>query len=201
MRYDWGYFDGAILAIKNNDALIDLSALENLTLVETHWVNDPGGLFIEDNDALTTLTGLDNIDGRSLAFLSIVNNSSLTTCHVHSVCDHLALIFIDTEIHDNATGCDSEEEVMEACMYLAIPELGIVPDIIMYPNPVSNELHFSLPDGTEIEEIFILDITGQRMIHTKDVTNVNVSTLKSGIYFCVLKTDFGTTTMKMIKME
>lgn len=59
--------------------------------------------------------------------------------------------------------------------------------IDIYPNPANNELHISIKNEAIINEINIYNQIGQKVLFVKPETNtVDVSTLRSGIYFIEL---------------
>lgn len=85
----------------------DLSGLRLLTHIE-------GAFYICHNPLLTSLAGLDNIGKGSLSELHIYHNSILSECEVQSVLNYLALPSGTIEIHDNAPGCNSPDEIIFA---------------------------------------------------------------------------------------
>ena len=99
---------GGGLDIYGNNNLTNLTGLDNVTTIG-------GGLDISHNLALTSLTGLDNIDAGSINALSIVGNSSLSTCEVQSICNYLSSPNGTVDIYDNAGGCNNPPEVANAC--------------------------------------------------------------------------------------
>ena len=56
-------------------------------------------------------------------------------CEVQSICNYLAAPNGNIEIHDNATGCNSQEEVEEACETVSIIENQLNIKLNAYPNP------------------------------------------------------------------
>ena len=99
---------GGSLAIWYTNALTSLTGLDNVTSIG-------GGLVIRNNNALSSLTGLDNIYAATIEYLFIYDNISLSTCEVQSICDYLAAPNGSIIIYNNATGCNNQEEVEEAC--------------------------------------------------------------------------------------
>ena len=140
-----------------------------------------GELKIWDNAALSSLTGLDNIDAASINDLFIYGNGFLSTCEVQSICDYLAAPNGTIEIYNNATGCNTQEEVEEAC---AVAVENISPDeISISPNPANRQLTISKKDRTTIEEVIIYNQTGQKVHQEKPVNNIiDISQLHPGMY-------------------
>ncbi len=114
------------LSIVESDHLVSLDGLENLGTVSSITING--------NPALYDISGLANIDPLGLSLFSCKNNTALSICASNLVCD-----FInnggDTEIENNAPGCNSEQEVLFYCgelgqisypMFFDINENGVL---------------------------------------------------------------------------
>ena len=189
---------GGVLSIKNNPALISLSGLDNVisiggglaiynndfltSLTGLNNVTSIGGwLEIDKNNVLTGLTGLNNINANSITSLYITVNNSLSMCEVQSVCDYLVSPNGTIEIFNNAPGCDSQEEVEEACEGVSVENLN--PDgISIFPNPANRQLTIFSNDRT-IEEVIIYNQTGQKVLYEKgSVSTIDISNLQSGMY-------------------
>ena len=166
---------GGRLVIVNNYALTGLTALEGLTSIG-------GYLWITNNDALSSLTGLDNIDAVSIDGLHIYNNIFLSTCEAQSVCNYLAVPNGTIEIYNNATGCNNQEEVEDACE-LSVESLNPEGEIAIFPNPANKQLTISSKNGTAIEEVIIFNQTGQIVLLEKPANNIiDISQLQPGMY-------------------
>ena len=191
---------GGGFAIGDNPVLTNLSGLDNLTsipgllyiwhcssltsLTDLANVTSIGGdLAIIDNDVLTSLMGLDNIDAASIDSLHIYNNNSLSTCEVKSICDYLATPGAIIEIHDNATGCNSQQEVEDACEAIGLPDIDFKSEFSIYPNPAKDILTISCDNSLQIDEIVIYNQIGQKVLHHKPVIQpIDVSMLRPGMY-------------------
>jgi hypothetical protein len=212
-------FIGGSLIIYWNDSLTSMTALENLTSVGGNLVVQDlpaltsligfnnltsigGELMINHNITLNSLTGLNNIDAGSISNLYIRNNSSLSTCAVQSVCDYLANPNGTIEIHDNATGCNSQEEVEDACG-VGFEEVGTLESLInIYPNPSSSQftIEAKIPINQGIIDIFSMNghnlnpyqITEPKMV-------IDISYLPSGVYFVRVAFDNEVKMFKVIK--
>jgi len=170
---------GGDLWIRFNDALSDLSGLDNVTSI------NKGDLKIVNNDFLISISGLENIDCSSINNLDICDNISLSTCEVQSVCDYLLNPGGTIEIHDNALGCNSPEEVEEACT-VSVGNINPEDKISIFPNPANRQLTISIKDGI-IEEVFIYNISGQSVIREKTKNNIiDISELHPGMYIIEL---------------
>ncbi len=124
---------GGDLSIGTNYGLVNLSGLDQLNSI-------PGNLYVGSNYSLTNLSGLDNItslngeitlsyneflddiagiknvDPNSITSLNIYNNTNLSSCSIQSICNYLELSNPQTDIHDNNTNCNSEDEIVDNCV-------------------------------------------------------------------------------------
>ena len=167
---------GGAIYIRHNLTLTSLTGLNNVTSIE-------GLLGIVNNTALTSLSGLDNIDAASINDLRIYWNSSLSTCEVQSVCAYLASPGGAIDIYDNAAGCNSQDEVDEACWFVGIVENNPSTEFSIYPNPVRKEVFISINNGGIIKELNIYNQIGQKVINTNSLTSsIDVSMLRQGMY-------------------
>ena len=100
----------ASFVINNNDGLTSLAGLENL-----NWLQQYLEIYL--NDGLTSLEGLESLISVGEG-LFINGNSNLSVCNALAVCQYLQSYdptWQSIEIINNASGCDSEEEVILAC--------------------------------------------------------------------------------------
>ncbi len=172
---------GDNLRITNNVSLTSISALSNL-------ISIAGELAVDNNDALLSLEGLDNIDSQSVTDLVIRNNNLLSTCEVQSVCDYLVTPNGDISIHDNATGCNSKEEVISLCAD-GVSEIVNI-EFVIYPNPAQTELTISSTSEAEISEVIIYNWIGQLVLLENHVVNtIDVSVLSEGMYIIEINFD------------
>jgi len=161
------------------------------------------------NESLTSLDGLDNINPGTIYNLQIHNNPLLSECAVESICDYLLSPAGTVEIHDNTVGCNSLEEVEEACETISIWELRAEDNFTITPNPVESItlIQYTLHHNSPVTLKF-MDLNGQEIailvneIQQQGKQNVvfNSKGLKPGVYFCVLETNDTIQSVKMIKL-
>jgi len=220
---------GLELGIHNSNGLQDLSGLENLSFIGgslTIGIFDygnpslsniqslegllsiGGSLEINSNDILTSLEGLENITVSSISDLLITYNASLTTCEIQSICDYLDGPNGTIEIHDNAPGCNSQQDVEDAC-WNNVEEIGINNQFTISPNPNSGFINLRLVINAErIVICDLLNISGVKVMSLinemkKPGTHemeIDLNDLPAGVYFCVLKTNNGIQTKKIVKL-
>jgi hypothetical protein len=183
------------LTIVNCDALLSLDPFENLSRL--------GSVIIQDNDSLASITGLSNVDPETVYFpLSIRNCPNLSYCSINLFCENFnntnpnVVIFIE----NNASGCDSPQEVAEACgVVLSINELDMLQnEIKTFPNPVTNTLTL-LPSGNiQLQSVQVISTLGEQLLESK-TTDLDFSNFSNGIYFLKVDTDKGSITKKIVK--
>ncbi|MEA3477812.1 MAG: T9SS type A sorting domain-containing protein, partial [Bacteroidota bacterium] len=200
-------FVGNFLFISQNNALISLTGLDNLVSIGQDFhissneslmditaltsLNSIGNsLSFVYNWELTSLSGLDNIDSASILALTIRNNYSLSDCDAQSICNYLASPNGLISIQDNATGCNSPEEVTAACLVDVSEQLSN-PLLTAYPNPFTTSTTFSYtldklstvtlniynPQGQLIERIEQGQPKGEQQIQW------NAEGLPAGMYY------------------
>ena len=183
---------GGYLAVLYNAILENLTGLENVTSIG-------GDLEIGYNNSLISLAGLDNIDAGSITDLWIYNNTSLSTCEVESVCNYLAAPGGIIDIVSNEPGCNSPEEVEEACNQVSIESIGFEDTFLLFPNPAGKTVTISGNNATAIQEIFIYNLTGQKVQQGKPVNNtLDISKLQPGMYIIELITNQGKVREKLV---
>jgi len=193
---------GAIYAFFTS--LTSFTGLENLTTIG-------GFMDIRFNNTLTSLSGFENIDPNSISSLQIKENSSLCTCEVQSICDYLTNYNGIIHLGGNASGCNSKEEVIEACLETSVSEIKLESTFTISPNPLESTtlIQYTLNQNSPVT-LKILDLTGQEIVtlvnefqqQGEQQVIFNTGDLPAGIYFCFLKTNpvrMGQT-MKMIKL-
>nr|NQU88899.1 hypothetical protein [Bacteroidota bacterium] len=155
---------GGNLEISNNEVLATLAALENLSSIAgTLIIGGEFELGTLGNPSLVSLAGLESIEPNSITNLEISYNSSLSECHAQSICDFLVSPIGEIEIHDNAPGCNSQEEVIEACESSCLPE-----GITFTTQSEIDNFQINYPNCTEIEgDVGIGEWPGS------DITNLN----------------------------
>jgi hypothetical protein len=190
---------GGGLMINNNDALNNLMGLDSLTSV--------GGLLnISGNKVLKSISGIEKINSDLITDLIIENNDSLSTCEVQSICDYLTTPNGTIEIFDNATGCNSQQEVEAACG-VGVDESSVVGRqsfVSIYPNPSSNVITVELLSNKPAKNTFltIYNISGQALssqLLLDKKTVVDVSALPKGVFLVKVSDDITVEVVKFLK--
>jgi hypothetical protein len=68
----------------------------------------------------------------------------------------------------------------------------------IYPNPAENSISIVLPANTEIAELSIYNLTGQKVLQSNQSQNINITALASGTYFLKATTTNGAQFTKKI---
>ena len=170
-----------VLALGGNLVITDNIALETLHGLEAIG-HIAGTLEIQNNPLLISLDGLDSIRAETISSITIKNNALLSECHIKSVCDYLSNPTGTVEIENNALGCNSTEEVEQACL-LTVRNMENTSTIRLYPNPANQELYFKYSQNQAIKEINIYNKLGVRVMKVTNPTNpLNISPLETGLY-------------------
>ncbi|MCD4664154.1 MAG: T9SS type A sorting domain-containing protein, partial [Bacteroidales bacterium] len=192
---------GGGLTITLNPELTNLAGLDNLSSIV-------GGLKIRLNESLVNITGLSSINPGSISNLMLTYNFSLSDCAVQSICDYLASPNGTVVINNNAPGCNSQQEVEDAC-WTSVDENSFENIFFISPNPINSTtlIQYTLHHNSPVT-LKIFDLSGrlvvtlvnefqqqgeQRVIFKSDA-------LPAGVYFCVLKTINGKKTKKILKL-
>lgn len=174
---------GGGLHIALNDSLTNLNALSGLTKIN-------GMLDFNMNYILADLSGLDNILPSSITDLTIKYNPLLTFCEVQSICDYLASPGGEFTIEFNSTGCNSKEEVEEACLTNVSEPTETNDHITIYPNPANRDFGIKNKIRDEISEVTIINHLGIIVHYEKHFNHkVDVSTLPQGMYIVEIVSD------------
>jgi len=173
---------GLHLTISGCDALTDLSAFSSLTDMN-------GKLFIAYNDMLESLSGLDNINYENLTGLSIGSNPVLSECEVNSVCGYVNnnQPLGNDGIGGNAPGCNSWEEVQDACVGISIENI-VDQEMKIFPNPADDFLLIENPHHI-IYTLMIYDMSGSKIILQKisdSHATVDIRGLQQGVYQIII---------------
>lgn len=169
-----------------NNTITSLENLQNLTIAEV--------IGVKNEQMITSLSGLENIDPQNIYILLIQDNSQLSTCEVESICGYLASnpdpsLYI---IENNAPGCDTDIEVIDACT-LSVDEADLETSVIsFYPNPTEDDLYIDVKGNIEIKSITIYNSIGQ-LVRTFNGSHklMNISKMDSGVYFVTVNTTSG----------
>jgi hypothetical protein len=165
-------------------------------------------LWIYDNDSLDNIEAFESINPGTIIDLHIYDNPQLSQCDISNICEYLLDPAGEVNIYGNASGCNSPEEVEEACLYIDIPEITATNKFNIAPNPFESTITIEiiLEQNTPVT-LQIFDLSGQ-VIETlteqqqtgKHTMAMDLTRLKPGVYFCSVQTTNGIQTKKMIKL-
>lgn len=204
---------GEDLVVWDNDALTNLDDLSSLTtLGEGAYIifNDKltsiaglkklesiNGVFkIQNNPALQDLGSLEHIDPSTIADLVIENNTNLSVCAVEGICNHLKFPSATSTIYNNAPGCNSPDEVKEACLLLSTNGIDDTAFQIT-PNPTNGSISIS---GIDTGRLTLADNVG-RIVFLEDFhgQKIDISNLPNGMYFLQIRVENHLFSKKIIK--
>jgi hypothetical protein len=167
------------ITISYNNRMTTLEGLEGLTAFDTL---QGGVLAISNNPVLTNISAIEHLNSGSISNLVITRDSLLTYCAIASICDYLRIPGLAT-VRDNGDGCNNREQVLSACDSLPVENISRAPFLLIFPNPVQNDLTVELRDHSG--QFTILDLNGLEMLKeeiTGPKATLDVSTLPDGVY-------------------
>lgn len=174
---------GGSLIINDNFKLSSLTGLDNLDSIN-------GDLIISGNDSLTDISALENLNTDSIIDLEILGNHLLSECEIESVCNYLIDPNGEVDIYSNMQGCNSQEEVENACLLGTLQTSENNPQFLIYPNPTKSQITISNKNEITINEVIIYNQFGQKVFQQNIITNkIDISMLCQGIYILEIVTD------------
>ncbi len=208
-----------------NKSLISLTGLDNLTKINSNLIivgnkvlnnlssllrleEIDGSIVLINNESLTNINGIKNVNAESLIGMVIIDNYILANCHVKSVCDYLVNPGVTDNINNNALGCNSIEEVLEACTSSTI-EIGFLNGITNTPNPFTTltTLEYELKQQEKVK-LTIYNQMGKQVYQTQENQPQgkqrllwNAEGYPDGIYYYTLQVDYAIANGKMLKVE
>ncbi|MEC4050803.1 M1 family aminopeptidase [Flavobacterium sp. SUN046] len=119
----------------------------------------------------------------------VLDNTSNGQVIIQSVPFPITSVEFDPEVHlisrnNNITLGNAAFELDEA--------------IVLYPNPVANELHIQMPTSVSLEKVTVYNSLGQKVMQSNGL-NFSVSSLSTGVHFVDIETSEGTFHKKIIK--
>ena len=121
---------------------------------------------------------------------------------MQSICDYLANPNDTIIIFDNAVGCNTQQEVEEACESVDIYDNIQEIEISIYPNPAVDKLSITSKNGLKIETVNIYNQLGQKVLQINEIReNIDISTLGQGIYIIEITTSELNIRQKLIIKE
>lgn len=177
---------------------IFLVAIETITSLDGFSsLLNVGNLTIAHNSNLTSIEGISNL--QSIEKLEISYNSTLSYCNIQPVCDAIENNHWDVIILTNAVGCNTKQEVADACgVVLDVSKFELNNSIIIYPNPVFSMLQIETSNTLLFEKVTIYSTLG-KLIFESSEKQINLENLSAGIYFVEVITDKGVVTKKIVK--
>ena len=129
------------------------------------------------------------------------NNENVTQCITTENPDLFCILVDDLEIPttQNGWGQDPWTAYSLNCN-LEVQESELTAQFYIYPNPASDIIFIKNLEGETINFISIIDTYGRSITKRKYTSNgINISTLKSGVYFVKITTDSASITERFIK--
>ena len=198
------------LEITNNQKIVDFGILEKLKSIngnfkfifnlfaehidnfkELERIN--GSLIIDSNGSLYNIEGISNLiaetinsQDTTIADIQIKNNFLLSDCAIKPICDYLDLGLFNTDIVDNAEGCNSIDEIDCTPETVGTTSFTEFP-FAVYPNPAHSVLHIPGRDEHPVN-LQLKDIGGRTVITTMK-SKIDLIGVPAGLYFLTAVVD------------
>jgi uncharacterized protein YjdB len=207
-----GLTDGTVMVIATaNDASgetgttqITISNQNPIILVNSITVQGQGGVF-----AITTQGGTLQMEAAVLPAnadddtytWSVMNGTGTANIDLNGVLTAVSDGTVEvTATANDASGETGTTTISISNQSLNVNDNGVLSHLLIYPNPVQNELFIELNE-LEITKISISNYSGELV---KSITNnttkqIDVSDLKQGVYFLRVSTENGVSTNRFIK--
>ncbi|MBU2927317.1 T9SS type A sorting domain-containing protein [Winogradskyella psychrotolerans] len=180
-----------------NNALTELDLSPLTSLVELRAYQNQ--LVSLDVSMLPLLTNF-SVNYNALTILNMANgNNSNFEYYNSSDNEYLSCIQVDDATYSTAnwTLVDDASSFSEDCEYLSLDDNINSTTFSMYPNPADN--YITIETHQDIAKYTITNITGQIVYQDHFTSNrIEVSQLKTGIYFILFESDQSIITKKLI---
>jgi hypothetical protein len=175
--------------ISSNPNLPNLNGLEGWQQV--------GNFTVSDNAILNSIDAVADMELFGTINIIISDNPNLSFCAIEMVCNSFQDPVIVHIINNNASGCNSENEVEAQCD-LGTEEVSLQELVSVFPNPVSDFLKIILVDEIQFNYARLYSVLGEELFTTSD-KSIDVSNLSEGIYFLKIVTSQGQLVRRIIK--
>ena len=143
---------------------------------------------------------LGSVNRQEVYQVEIFDNPNLATCESFGLCNYLENGGSAT-IYNNASGCNSKDEVLDACQLVPVEEASYYDQIVkVSPNPTQGRVFIEgLP--TTDAKLRIVTITGKVLQDRLKMEQnwIDLSTLKNGIYFLTIHIDDQVVVKRIVK--
>lgn len=127
------------------------------------------------------------------------NGVEVTNPYYHKSTDTVANMSIPyvTKIAKGVVGAVQHFAIADTGT-LAVNDVSKAKDFAVYPNPVKDVLHLQLDSSIKDFTFEVTDLNGRKILSIKNKKDVNVSSLKSGVYIGTLISEMGKDSKKFI---
>ncbi|MDX1462939.1 MAG: T9SS type A sorting domain-containing protein, partial [Marinirhabdus sp.] len=178
--------------------LLNQTVIDNM---EDNFNNTPGTLA---DKLMAALQGA-NFPGADARCLADGTSSTTAYLVVYKEDDEMNDPYLRLNVGEQAAGIepiDILQDLYDA--FLSVEENKLLNKIEAFPNPVHNSLQLQMDTSLRWNSIALIDVLGKQVQYLENLSNENqatidVSDLKSGVYFARVQTDEGLATIRIIK--
>lgn len=96
-------------------------------------------------------------------------------------------------------GVSAQAIAVDYRLNTGINKIGIAQDLTVFPNPATNLINLNIPNDQNIVNTVISDISGKIVYNNLSSSQIDISSLNSGLYFIKVNTETSVFSGKLIK--
>ncbi|HRP59229.1 MAG TPA: T9SS type A sorting domain-containing protein [Vicingus sp.] len=167
------------------------------TIASPSRVENSVGIYFDFNEPIITNTVFNTfVDGIPHSE-TILNETAITSYDLNgTIYDSTGTYY---QYLSSVDGCDSTIVLNLTITTTGLDVLNGVKDVMVYPNPIRNELKISVPNTLVNYQVEVISITGQPMFKGNNTSKINTTLFAQGIYFVKVWNDKQVVIKKVIK--
>ena len=130
--------------------------------------------------------------------LNITQNNNLIDCNGEFICRMIEAYPNEVNIANNANEECTYNYLVDYCLETSTSEVNLSDEIIVYPNPVVDELR--IKSGFKLYGVSIYDLNGKLLLNSSKNRKVDLSLLESGVYMTRIESARGNYFQKIVKI-
>lgn len=167
------------------------------TISSPSRVENSVGIYFDFNEPIFTNTVFNTFVDAIPHSETILNETAITSYDLNgTVYDSTGTYY---QYLSSVDGCDSTIVLNLTITTTGLDVLNGVKDVMVYPNPIRNELKISVPNTLVSYQVEVISITGQPMFKGNNTSKINTTLFAQGIYFVKVWNDKHVVIKKVIK--
>ena len=167
------------------------------SIVSPSRVENKVGIYFDTNEPIITNTVFNTFVDTIPHKETILNETAITNYELNGITYDSSGTYY--QYLASADGCDSTIVLNLTITTTGINVLNTGKDVMIYPNPIRNELKISVPSTFINYQVEIISITGQSMFKGNNTSIINTTSFAQGIYFVKVWDDKQVQIKKIVK--